>query len=181
MCSSANNASIFWFSGLSGSGKTTIVNLVVERLSDQKKKIRVLDGDVVRKERNHHLGFTPADIRENNRIISDICSKERPLYDHIFVPIISPFEDSRAYARKNLSPNFYLVYVKAPLETVIKRDVKGLYWKALQGKIDNFIGIHPDVPFETPKDPDLVIATDMESVTDSVNKLLNFVYACEKK
>lgn len=166
---------MFWFTGLSGSGKTTIVNAAVERLVKQNRKIKIFDGDVVRQELNRHLSFSPEDIRENNRIIADLCLGHRGEYDHIFVPIISPFEESRAHARRIIGSKFYLVYIKASLDEVIKRDVKGMYKKALRGDIKNFIGIDKNVPFEEPKNADLVLNSENEDVSTSVKRLLNFV------
>lgn len=175
---SAKRAIVFWFAGLSGSGKTTITQALVEKLSAQGKTVKIFDGDVVRQELNTHLGFTPADIRENNRIIAELCAKNRALYDYIFVPIISPFEDARVAAREKLAPDFYVVYIKASLEEVMKRDVKGLYKKAVAGEIHHFIGLDPQVPFQVPKSPDLILDTQEENSELSVSKFLEFIDSC---
>ncbi len=169
-----SKALIFWFTGLSGSGKTTIVNRMVEGLRQQNKKVKVFDGDVVRREKNNHLTFSPSDIKENNRLIVEMCLENRELYDYIFVPIIAPFQESRDYARRMLGPSFFLVYCSADLKTVSKRDPKGLYAKVKAGKIDNFIGIHKEVPYQVPDDADLVLETGKEDVLTSINKMTAF-------
>jgi adenylylsulfate kinase len=168
-------AQVFWFTGLSGSGKTTIVTETIDRLSDDGKAIRVLDGDDVRSRITAHLGFTPDDIKENNRIIAEMCKEMRSDYDYIFVPIISPFEESRDKARELIGNGFFLIYVKASLDEVIRRDVKGLYKKAVRGEIENFIGLAKDVPFQEPQHPDLILDSEKEEVKDSVSQLVSFI------
>ncbi|MCX5829731.1 MAG: adenylyl-sulfate kinase [Deltaproteobacteria bacterium] len=175
------NALIFWFTGLSGSGKTTIVDGTIQRLSNRDIKIKIFDGDVVRKEINSHLTFRPKDISENNRIIADLCLKESHLYDYIFVPVIAPFRESRDEARRLLGDHFYLVYCKISLEEVIRRDPKGLYRKALSGEIDNFIGIHKEVPFQPPKDADLVLDTEGAGIESCVGRLIEFIHRKEEE
>lgn len=175
---SVTDAQVFWLTGLSGAGKTTLVNAVAARLRDAGKVVRILDGDVVRRDVNPHLGFTPADIRENNRIIAELCVQHRGTCDYIFVPVISPFEDSRQRARDIIGNGFFLVHLKVPLATVMARDVKGLYKKALAGEIPNFIGIDPGVPYEEPAAPDLVIDAANESEAVSIGRFLQFVHTC---
>lgn len=166
---------VFWFTGLSGSGKTTIANRAMGRLISQNKVVKVLDGDAIRENLHKHLGFTPEDIRENNRLIVELCKKYLYECDYIFVPVISPFRSCREFARKEIGSGFHLIYVKAPLETVVKRDVKGLYKKALQGQISHFIGIDPNVPYEIPDDMDLSLNTDSDSLECCVETLMDFV------
>ncbi len=170
-----SGALTFWFTGLSGSGKSTIVNKAAALLEKRNKRIEVLDGDVVRSQIHRYLGFTPEDIKENNRLIAEMCVKKRNLYDYIFVPIISPFAESRSEARRIIKDYFYLVYCKASLETVIGRDAKGLYKKALAGELDNFIGVDKKVPYQPPKDADLVLDTEKEDIETSVDRLVKFV------
>lgn len=168
-------APVFWLTGRSGAGKTTLVDEVVRHLAP-KARIKVLDGDIVRKEINPHLGFTPADIRENNRLIADFCVKVRADHDYVFVPVISPFEESRQQAREKIGDGFFLIYLRASLETVIDRDVKGLYRKDLDGKIPYFIGVDDRVPFEEPAAPDLVIDSTQETLLEhSASQFLRFI------
>jgi len=173
---------VFWLTGLSGSGKTTIVNNVVEKLSKSNKKIKVYDGDIIRKEISKHLSFNPEDIKENNRIIMGLCYQNinEGYYDYIFVPIISPFSESRDLAREYLGRNFSLIYINASLDKVIQRDVKGLYQKALVGEIQNFIGISESVPYQAPDNADLVLDTDRDDLDNCVKKFQSFIALKEK-
>lgn len=163
---------VLWFTGLSGSGKTTIANKVGEELKRTGKKVVIFDGDIIRDTIHKGLRFTPDDIKENNRKIALLCHRNLGLYDFILVPIISPFRDSRAYARTLLSPFFVEVYVKTDLSECIRRDIKGLYKKALAGLIDNFIGISPETPYEEPDNPAICLDTVKEDVNESVSRLL---------
>jgi adenylylsulfate kinase len=175
-----NGALVFWFTGLSGSGKTSITDRLVDTLRDEGKRVGVFDGDVVRSEINKHLGFTPDDIRENNRIIADLCVRDKDKYDYIFVPVISPFEDSRERARQFIGGTFSLVYCNATLEEVIRRDTKGLYRKALSGEMKNFIGVDPNVPYQPPANADLVLNTGSESIDACLSTFLQFIHLREK-
>ncbi len=168
-------ALVFWFTGLSGAGKTTVAEGARRRLENDGLRIRVLDGDSVRTQRHGHLGFDVPDIKENNALIARLCEQERAQYDVIFVPIISPFASSRTQARERLEPRFYEVYCSASLDTVLARDVKGLYAKALNGEIDNMIGYSPEVAYEPPSGPDLELDTTEQSPESAVTCLYEFV------
>lgn len=167
--------SVYWLTGLSGSGKTTIAGKIYDKLSSRSTKVVVVDGDVVRKELNKHLGFSFADIRRNNISIANLCIEKRKQYDYIFVPIISPFCDVRKEVKAMIGSCFYLVYVKASLEEVIRRDAKGLYKKALRGDIDNFIGVADHVPYEPPSDADIVLDTEKYDASANVDQLISFI------
>ena len=168
-------ASVIWFTGLSGSGKTTIAGEVSRRLSEFGKKIKIYDGDTVRKKTNKHLTFTPEHILENNRSIARMCLKDLKEYDCIFVPIISPFFKCRRIAKDILKDSFYLVYVKASIKKVMQRDPKGLYKHASAGRIKNFIGLDKKVPYQAPKKADLVLDTEKEDVESCADRLFRFV------
>ena len=168
-------APVFWFTGLSGSGKTTIARFAADILSARSKIVTILDGDAVRHKVTRHLGYSPEDIIENNRIIAQLCVDERARCDSIFVPVISPFERSRAEARKAVATTFYLVYCKASLDVVSRRDPKGLYKKAIGGELPGMIGIDEKVPYECPEDADLVLDTASETVDSCVSKFINFI------
>jgi len=174
-------ALVFWFTGLSGSGKTTIVSEAFKTLSDLEKKVKIYDGDAVRAKINKHLTFTPEHIMENNEIIAKLCVKDADSYDYIFVPIISPFAKARHLARKAIGKNFYLIYTKASLPAVIKRDPKGLYKKALSGEIDNFIGVSANVPYEEPSDADLILDTENENIKTCTKRLIHFIESLKTK
>jgi len=166
---------IFWFTGLSGSGKSTIAGRVSDLLKEQGVRTLILDGDDIRRRLHADLGFTKEDIKKNNTLISQLCLSERQEWDVIFVPVISPYSESRAEARKLLQPYFYEVYCNSSLEKVMLRDVKGLYAKAKRGEIDNMIGFSEFSPYEPPPCPDIVLSTESDSIEDSSNKLLDFV------
>lgn len=173
-------AKVYWFTGLSGSGKTTIVERLVKILEGRGKKVKIYDGDAVREKLNKHLKFSPQHIMENNRIISQLCLDDIYSYDYIFTPIISPFSVARDNARKMIGNSFYLIYVKASLSEVSLRDPKGLYKEALSGKIKNFIGIDEHVPYEVPDNADLILDTEHNDVQVCVSKLLEFVETNDK-
>src|SRR3990167_4765540 len=95
-------APVFWFTGLSGSGKTTIAEKASAELSKQSKKVKIYDGDIIRKQLTAHLTFTPEHINHNNKVVAELCAKERERYDCIFVSLISPFPECRTVARKTV-------------------------------------------------------------------------------
>lgn len=170
-------AFVLWFSGLSGSGKTTIANELYQCLTkNEHRKVKILDGDVIRNTIHGHLGFSPEDIKENNFLIAKLCVKYKNEYDVIIVPIISPFIESRQRARRIIGDRFFEVYVKSSLETLIKRDVKGLYKKAQSGELPSFIGVDPITSYEPPSKPDIVVDTETEDVKCSTTKLVEFLH-----
>ncbi len=169
------NASILWFTGLSGSGKSTIAGGLVKVLETRKYSSLVLDGDQIRNTLHSNLKFTPDDIKENNRAIVSICEASRAEYDFILVSVISPFRESREYARTQLGPGFSEIYVKADLQECIRRDVKGLYKKALEGMIENFIGISPNTPYEEPLCPDIILDTQKKGISTCIDIILNHI------
>jgi len=167
----------FWLTGLSGSGKTTIVNEAQRLLLKANKKVKVYDGDAVRERINRSLTFSPEHIRENNKIIAELCLKDTKSnqYDYILVPVISPFQESRELAKGIIGSSFFLIYCKSSLEEVVKRDPKGLYKKALAGQISNFIGIDKNVPYQPPQDADLVLDTENQDLKTCVTELMDFI------
>lgn len=163
---------VVWFTGLSGSGKSTIAAGVCAELTKRGKKVKIIDGDEIRKSCHHQLRFTPEDIRKNNRLVAEMCRTQQRDYDYILVALISPFSDSRAKARDIIGKEFIEVYVKAEMDTLISRDCKGLYKKALNGQIENFIGLSPAVPYEPPQNPEIFIDTEDMNPHDSVSYTL---------
>lgn len=166
---------VLWFTGLSGSGKTTIANLVSEKLKKKGKKVIVIDGDVVRGTIHRNLKFTPEDIKENNKLIVLMCKENLGKHDYILVSVISPFQESRDFARKLLAPQFVEIYVKANLNECVKRDVKGLYKKAIDGEIKNFVGVSPQTPYEEPDNPEIITDTRNEDISTSVERVLGYI------
>ncbi len=166
---------IFWFTGLSGAGKTTIARKAKEVLEGEGKKVLLLDGDEIRSQYPRALGFTREDILQNNRFIADLCRKRLAEFDYIFVSVITPYCQIRRELRETFAGQYAEIYVKATLEQVIQRDVKGLYKKALAGEIRNFIGVDTENPYEPPENPDLIIETGVKSEADSLANFLNFI------
>ena len=117
-----NKAFVLWFTGLSGSGKTSIAKSIKLIVEDQGKKVLILDGDKIRDKKHKDLGFSPRDIKLNNSLIAELCLKNIYKYDLILVPIISPFRDSRFHAKELLGNRFKEVYIQASIETLEKRD-----------------------------------------------------------
>lgn len=164
-----------WLTGLSGAGKSTIAQALVKKINeinknqDKKIKYEVLDGDALREHINKDLKFTKEDRMKNIcrvAYIASLLSKHGVL---TIVPVIAPYKEGRDLAR-SLSENFLEVFVKADIETVKARDVKGLYKKALAGEIDNFTGISD--PYEEPENPDILINTDEMTVDQSVEEII---------
>jgi adenylyl-sulfate kinase len=151
---------VAWFTGLSGAGKSTIAELAASMVRERDRRVAVIDGDTVRAQRHRHLGFSPSDIRENNRLIVELCREALGAHDIILVPIISPFRDARQAARLALGRAFVEVYVKASLAAVARRDPKGIYRQAHEGRLTGVIGLSPDVLYEVPLDPDVVLDTE---------------------
>lgn len=170
------SAEIFWFTGLSAVGKTTLARAVQKRLQDTGHSVLSLDGDLVRNTINTHLGFTPTDIKANNASIVRLCKKFGADYDAILVPIISPYIESRLIAKDAISPHFHEIYITASHKTLRSRDPKGLYKKASSGELDNLIGFSSTNIYEPPKNPDLVINTTHETITQSTIRL--YEYCC---
>lgn len=168
-------ALVFWFTGLSGSGKTTIAESAKVLLEKDGYPVLILDGDDIRKRLHVDLSFTPEDIKKNNSLIVGLCEKYRNNYNIIFVPIISPYSFSRKQARLLLKDGFYEIYFSAALEIVMKRDTKGLYKKAQHNEIKNLIGYSLSNVYQSPKNPDYVINSGCESVENSVIAFYKFV------
>ena len=149
---------ILWFTGLSGSGKSTIANLVEKQLTAEGKHTYLLDGDNVRHGLNKDLGFTDADRVENIRRVGEAAKLFVDAGLIVLTAFISPFRSERRMARELVGEGEFLeVFIDTPIEVCMQRDPKGLYEKARAGTIKNFTGV--DSPYEAPQQPDLVIRT----------------------
>lgn len=158
-----------WFTGLPSSGKSTLARLLEKVLNDMDFHVEVLDGDEVRLRLSKGLGFSKEDRDENIRRISYVARIVTKCGGVALTCAISPYREIRDEARKEIG-RFVEVYVKCSLEECIKRDVKGLYKKALGGEIKNFTGISD--PYEEPLNPEIIVETDKESHEESVNKIM---------
>ena len=170
-----SRAAVFWFTGLSGSGKTTVATAIKSKLEYQGLSVLLLDGDQVREYLNTDLGFTEHDIKQNNILIAKLCQKYRETRDVILVSVISPYKSSRKMAREMLGKDFYEIYFSADLATVSERDVKGLYAKAKRGEIDDLIGYSPGNVYQPPEHADCIVNSGVESMNESVEVLHSFI------
>jgi adenylylsulfate kinase len=167
---------ILWFTGLSGSGKSTIAHRLEERLFDNGVRTYVLDGDNVRTGLNKDLGFSAEDREENIRRIGQVAKLFVDAGLVALTAFISPYKKDRAAVRSLVgSDEFVEIYVKCPLEICEQRDVKGLYEKARRGVVKQFTGI--DDPYEEPENPEIILETDKVNLEQCVEEILNFLEA----
>ena len=152
------NASLLWFTGMSGTGKTTLLNKLNKILKNKGFTTFTIDGDQHRN-KTKRKDFSKNSILQNNREIIKICLNNKHKYNFIIVSIISPYEELRNEARNIYGDEFKLIYMKAELNTLIKRDTKGLYKKAIIGEINNLIVYSQNSSYEIPNNPDLTINT----------------------
>ncbi len=163
-----------WFTGLSGSGKSTLSLAVNERLAASGYRVQLLDGDEVRLFLSKGLGFSKDDRDENIRrigYVAELLTKNGVI---TLVSAISPYRSARDSVRTRI-PNFLEVYVNAPIEECERRDVKGLYKRARSGEIKTFTGISD--PYEAPLTPELECRTDLESVPESIERVIGAILA----
>lgn len=162
---------MLWFTGLSGSGKSTVAVALERELHRRGRLCRILDGDNIRSGINANLGFSEADRKENIRRIAEVSKLFVDTGIITIAAFISPTEEMRQMAAEIIGRNdFKEIYISTPLEECERRDVKGLYAKARLGEIKNFTGISS--PFEAPMNPDLSIDTSAVSLEESVRMLL---------
>lgn len=158
-----------WFTGLSGSGKSTLSEMVEETLLERGLNVEVLDGDVVRENLSKGLGFSKEDRDLNIRRIGFVCNLLTRNNAVAIAAAISPYKNIRDENRR-LIGNFVEVFVDCPIDTLVERDVKGLYKKALSGEIKNFTGISD--PYEPPEDAEIHVNTGTEKPEDSHDKII---------
>lgn len=165
---------VFWFTGLSGSGKSTIAAAFEKSLYDQGYFVKLLDGDNIRSGLNNNLGFSIEDRRENIRRIAEVAKLFVESGAIVLCSFISPTVEIRQMAKDIIGPSDFLeIYVDTPLEVCEKRDVKGLYRKARAGEIKGFTGI--DSPYEAPINPALRLSTTDRTVGQSLESLYQLV------
>ena len=165
---------VVWFTGLSGSGKSTIANILEQKLHTIGKRTYLLDGDNVRHGLNKDLGFTDTDRVENIRRVAEVSKLMVDAGLITLVSFISPFKSERQMARNLLSSDeFFEIFVNTSLEECEKRDPKGLYKKARAGKLKNFTGI--DSSYEEPENPDLILDTTSSNAEELTDQIINFL------
>ena len=162
---------VLWFTGLSGSGKSTIANALDDELNKLGKKTYILDGDNIRMGLNKDLSFSPEDRKENIRRISEVAKLFADSGTIVLTAFISPYIADRQDARDLIGDDFKEVFVDTDVEECIKRDPKGLYKKALAGEIKGFTGI--DAPYEKPTIAEVTLKN--MSISESVEYLLKFI------
>ena len=168
-------ASVYWFTGMSGAGKTTLALEARKLLNNYNIPNLILDGDIIRNKRQKKLSFSREDIIKNNRLITKLCTDQMSQFEAILVPIISPYRESRKQARKAIGSNFNLIYIMASMDTLVARDTKGLYKAASEMTLNNLIGFSKESRYEAPKKPELVIDTGEELLDKSVMKLFEYI------
>jgi bifunctional enzyme CysN/CysC len=165
---------VLWFTGLSGSGKSTIANALEKKLHERGIRTYILDGDNVRHGLNSDLGFTDADRVENIRRIGEVAKLMVDAGIVVLTAFISPFIVERAMVRDLFEVGeFTEIFIDTPIEVAEFRDPKGLYQKARRGEIPNFTGI--DSLYEAPLEPELRIKTSKQSVDQAVDEIITFL------
>ncbi len=170
----AQKGVVVWFTGLSGSGKSTVANLVEKKLYDRGRLSYRLDGDNIRHGLNKNLGFSPEDREENIRRIGEVAKLFADAGIIALTSFISPYAKDRDAARVLLEEGEFIeVYVKCPVDECEVRDPKGLYDKARKGIIKEFTGI--SAPYEEPKNAEIVLETEKETEEESAQKVIEYL------
>ena len=167
------HGAVLWFTGLSGSGKSTIAVGLEKKLTEMGKLCYRLDGDNLRHGLNSDLGFSKEEREENIRRVAEVAALFKDAGVITLVSFIAPYKKMREFARKVCGEQFYEIYVKASVGVCKSRDPKGLYKKAEAGEISDFTGI--SAPYEEPENPDLILDTASVSVKEAVEKVLEEV------
>ena len=169
-----HKSKVLWFTGLSGSGKSTVANATEMLLHDKGLQTYILDGDNVRMGLNKDLGFSAEDRKENIRRISEVAKLFIDSGSVVLTAFISPYILDREDAKKTIGENDFIeIFISADLSVCESRDPKGLYKKARAGEIQGFTGI--DAPYEEPISPDLIIKTDKFSIEECAKQVVDYM------
>jgi len=169
------NAKIVWLTGLSRSGKSTISNYLTKILKKKNFRVLSVDGDIFRKNTRNKNKFTIQNIIKNNLKIINYLEKKITKYDFILVSVISPLKKTRNLAKKIFKKNYFEANVHCSFKTLVKRDTKGLYKKAIEKKIDNLIGFRSKIKYQKSSYKVLKINTDKLSPYKSAQKIFNLI------
>lgn len=164
---------LIWFVGLSGSGKSTLASGLETKLFNEGINTYILDGDNIRSGLNKDLDFSDESRKENLRRITEVSNLFLDAGTVVLTAFITPFEEERKKVKELIGEKYVEIFVNCPLEECEKRDVKGLYQKAREGKIKNFTGI--DSPFEEPKHADIEIPSHLISIEEGVQTIYDIV------
>ncbi len=165
---------LLWFTGLSGSGKSTIANCVEQELHKNSIHTYTLDGDNIRKGLNSDLSFSPKDRSENIRRIAETAHLMMDAGLVVLAAFVSPYRNDRDHVRNIVgNDNMVEIYINTSVEECERRDVKGLYKKARKGEIKNMTGI--SAPYEPPLHPDIQINTEEVTIVDATKQIINFI------
>lgn len=166
---------VIWLTGLSGSGKSTIANQVEKALFEKGIHTYTLDGDNLRRGLNKDLGFTEEERTENLRRTGEVTKLFLDSGTVVISSFITPLKSDRKMIRSIVEKHTFIeVFVNTSLEECERRDIKGLYQKARAGEIEDFTGI--SAPYEAPKNPEITIDTEKETLTEAVQKILNYIH-----
>jgi adenylylsulfate kinase len=163
-------ACTIWLTGLSGAGKSTLAAKLEEYLKSQNLQVQLLDGDTVRNEIGHLFGYSKEERLKMSKVIRFTSRLLNSKGIHVIVAAIAPYQEMRDANRREID-NYFEVFVNCSLDECIRRDVKGMYKKALNGQISNVVGI--DDVYEVPKDSDVEVQTDRELEKESMNKIIS--------
>ena len=165
---------LLWFTGLSGSGKSTIANCVEQELHKNSIHTYTLDGDNIRKGLNSDLSFSPEDRTENIRRIAETAHLMMDAGLVVLAAFVSPYRNDRDHIRKIIGDDSIVeIYINTSVEECERRDVKGFYKKARKGEIKNMTGI--SAPYESPLHPDIQINTEEVTIVDATKQIINFI------
>ena len=167
---------VLWLTGLSGSGKSTIADILEQKLNEMNRHTYLLDGDNIRHGLNKDLGFTDSERVENIRRIGEVAKLMVDAGLIVIVSFISPFQSDRLMARSLVNDDEFIeIFVDAPLKICEERDPKGLYKRARSGELINFTGIDSD--YEVPQNPEIVLKSDRKDPNTLVEEILGFLEA----